>query len=132
MPWHLRGMSAVACEPNISPAGVVRRVRVGWIGVALTLAFIAGAVAMDIAWYWRLFAFVPAAVSASGFLQARRRTCIARAKEATFEHDDFSKTAARDEQVVASRKVAAGIRRDVTLIGVASALVAAATAFATM
>ncbi len=121
---------ASACEPNISDAGVVRRLRLGWIGVALTLAFIVGAVATDLAWYWRLLAFVPAVVSASGFLQALRRTCIARAKEGTFEHDDFSKTAAVDEQVIASRKVAAGIRRDVTIIGIGCALLAAATSFA--
>jgi hypothetical protein len=118
-----------SCEPNISHAGVVRRIRVGWIGVALTVAFIAGAMLTDIAWYWRLAAFVPAVVSASGFLQAQRRTCIARAKEGTFEHDDFSKTAAANEQVIASRAVAARIRRDVTLIGVVCALLAAATVF---
>jgi hypothetical protein len=129
--WHSTAVAmANACEPNISHAGVVRRVRVGWIGAALTFAFVVGAVLTDIAWFWRLAAFVPAVVSASGFLQAHRRTCIARAKEGTFEHDDFSKTAASDEQVRASRTMAARIRRDVTIIGVLCALLAAATVFA--
>jgi hypothetical protein len=104
--------------------------RVGWIGAALTLVFVAGAVATDIAWYWRLLAFLPAVVSASGFLQATRRTCIARANEGTFEHDDFSKTSADDEHVRASRAVAARTKRDVMIVGVLCALVAAATTFA--
>lgn len=103
--------------------------RLGWIAGAMTLVFIVGAVVTDIAWYWRLAAFVPAVASAGGFLQARRRTCIARSNEGTFEHDDFTRTPAHEEQVRASRKVAAGIRRDVMLVGVACALLAAATAF---
>ena len=58
----------------------------------------------------------------------RRNTCIARAAEGTFEHDDFSRTKAPDDDVAASRRVSATIRRDSALIGVAAGVVAALSA----
>jgi hypothetical protein len=63
-----------------------------------------------------------------GFLQARRQTCVARAAEGTFEHDDFSKTKAPDEDVRRSRAVAATVNRDALLIGLAAAVLAALSA----
>ena len=62
-------------------------------------------------------AITGAALAGVGFLQASRRTCVARAREGTFEHDDFSKTPAASDDVQRSRKVAAGINRDAALIG---------------
>jgi hypothetical protein len=83
-------------------------------------------VVMRVRWYWGLTMFVPAALSAIGFLQVSRNTCVMRAKEGTFEHEDFSTTKAADDEVAASRLVAATINRDTILIGLGGALVGAA------
>lgn len=116
-------MSAPDCKANISPSGRRRRLRFGnqWLVVAVALLVVL--VVMRVPWYGGLALFVPAALSAVGFLQARRSTCVLRAKEGTFEHDDFSTTRAPDDEVAASRGVAAKINRDVILIGVAGAAI---------
>ena len=116
------------CKPNISPRGRRMRRRVGLAGVLLGVGFIGWAMATHAEWYIRLAAFLPAAAAATGYLQANRNTCIARAAEGTFEHDDMSKTKAPDDEVAASRKVAAGIKRDTLIICVAAAAFGAATA----
>jgi hypothetical protein len=85
-------------------------------------------VALRAPWYGRLSLFFPASMSAVGFLQVRRNTCIARAAEGTFEHDDFSTTKAPDDNVAASRAVATGIRRDMILIGIVGAAIGVASA----
>ncbi|HEX4461768.1 MAG TPA: hypothetical protein VIA18_27500 [Polyangia bacterium] len=117
-----------ACRPNISPAGMRRRVRVGWASVVVGAIVFAGLVALHTKWYVRLAMFLPASLAAIGFLQASRKTCVARAGEGTFEHDDFSKTPAPDDDVRRSRAMAATINRDSLLIGVAAAVLAALSA----
>jgi hypothetical protein len=121
-------VEGVACQPNISPAGVRQRVRFGWGNVAFGIVLVGVLAAVHARWYWRLSAFLPAALAAVGFLQASRRTCVSRAAEGTFEHDDFSKIKAPDEDVRRSRVLAAGINRDSILIGVAAAILSAALA----
>ena len=93
------------------------------------MALFAASIALRWPFYFRATVFVPAAMAATGLLQAKRNTCIARAAEATFENEDFSTVKAPDDEVAASRKVAAGIKRDALLIGLASAVLAAASAF---
>jgi hypothetical protein len=118
----------VSCRPNISPAGRRRRQRVGYAALGVSIVMVAALAAAHAAWYWRALLFVPSSLSAIAFLQARRNTCIARASEGTFEHDDFSKTKAADDDAAASRHVASGIRRDATLIGLVCGALFAATA----
>jgi hypothetical protein len=118
----------LSCKANISPAGRLRRVRVGTVGLGLFVVLLVILVATRAAWYWRLVLFLPGAVAAVGLLQARRNTCIKRADEGTFEHDDFSTTKAPDDQVAASRVVAAGIRRDTLLAGLLAAAIGVASA----
>jgi hypothetical protein len=121
--------AGAACRPNISPAGKQRRRRVGYVALVASILLFVALIAVHASWYWRLLVFLPSSLTAVAFLQVSRQTCIARAAEGTFEHDDFSKTKAPDDEVAASRHVAAGIRRDSTLIGIASALLAVATAW---
>lgn len=116
------------CRPNISGAGRRRRTRVGYLTVMLTLLLLGVFLATGVSWYWRALIGLPAAMAAVCFLQVRRNTCIARAAEGTFEHEDFSRTKAPDDEVAASRRVAAGIRRDSALIGLACGVLAALTA----
>jgi hypothetical protein len=120
--------AALSCKANISPAGRRRRVRVGTVGLVLSLVLLVILVAARAAWYWRLVLFLPGAVAAVGLLQARRNTCIKRADEGTFEHDDFSTTKAPDDELAASRAVASGIRRDTLLAGLVAAAIGVASA----
>jgi len=116
------------CRPNISGAGKRRRVRIGYLAVMVTLLLMGVFLAAGVSWYWRALIALPAGLAAVSFLQARRNTCIARAAEGTFEQEDFSRTRAPDDEVTASRRVAAGIRRDSALIGLACGVLAALTA----
>ncbi len=119
--------SATSCTPNISSSGRRRRRGVGYVAavfsVVLTLAFIV----TRAAWFVRLVVLAPAALSAVGFLQASRGTCIAHAATGKIEHEDFSTTKAPAEELATSRVVAAGIRRDALLVGLLAAALAAAT-----
>ena len=117
------------CKPNISAAGRKRRVMVGWVASALGVGLFALAVALHWHWYLRATLFFPAALAATGFLQAARNTCVARAAEGTFENDDFTTTKAPDDEVAASRKVASTIKRDALIIGLASSAFGALSAF---
>ena len=118
-----------ACRPNISGAGRRRRLRIGYVATVVSLGLLALFVARGSAWYLRALIFVPAGLAAVSLLQVRRNTCVARAAEGTFEHEDFSRTPAPADDVAASRRVAAGIRRDSLLIALASAILAAITAW---
>lgn len=118
-----------SCKPNISPAGRRMRRRFGWTWALVSVLTFGLVVFVRSAWYWRALIALPAALSAIGFLQAGRNTCVARAAEGTFEHDDFSKIKAPDDDVAASRKVATGIRRDTLIIGLLCGAIAAGTVF---
>jgi hypothetical protein len=110
----------VPCRPNISPTGVRKRIVFGSWSVGATALLAAVLVVVHARWFWCLAVFVPAALAAVGFLQASRKTCVARAAENTFEHDDFTKTPAAEDDARRSRHVAAGINRDSILIGLAA------------
>jgi len=118
------------CRPNISGAGRRRRTRIGYAAVMVSFLLFGALLVSHAAWYWRALLCLPAGLAAVAFLQVRRNTCIARAAEGTFEHDDFSRTKAPDDEVAASRRVAATIRRDSALIAVACGVLAALTALA--
>jgi hypothetical protein len=120
--------AAALCRANISGAGRRRRTRIGYLAVMITLLLLGVFLATGASWYWRALIALPAGLAAVSFLQVRRNTCVARAAEGTFEHEDFSRTKAPDDEVAASRRVAAGIGRDSALIALASAVVAALTA----
>jgi hypothetical protein len=122
-------MEGAICKPNISAAGRKRRVMVGWVASALAVGLVALAIALRWPFYLRATLFFPAALAATGFLQASRSTCVARAAEGTFENDDFTKTKAPEDEVAESRAVARKIKRDALLIGLASAAFGALTSF---
>jgi hypothetical protein len=120
-------VTPIACTPNISGSGRRRRRNVGYAAAGLAAILAAAFVVAHVEWYVRIVVFVPAAMAAVGFLQASRNTCLAHASKGTIEQEDFSTTKASEEEVAASRLVAAGIRRDSLLIGAAAAMVAVAT-----
>jgi hypothetical protein len=120
--------AAPACTPNISAAGRRRRRRFGAQFAGLSVAAAGAGVIFRAPWAARAAVFLPAAISAIGYLQASRNTCVMRAREGTLEHDDFTTEAAPAADVAASRRVSAGIYRDALLIGGGAAVIAIATA----
>jgi len=68
-----------------------------------------------------------AMIAAVSVLQAQRVTCVARAREGTFEDDQLMMTPMADDDVARSRTVASGIIRDGVFVGVAWAILAAGT-----
>jgi hypothetical protein len=116
------------CRPNISPRGRRMRRYFGAVMLAVSLGMLAALIRWHAWWPSRALLFFPVYLAAVGFFQASRNTCVARAKEGMFEHDDMSKTPAASDDVAASREVARGIQRDAALVGAASALVGVATA----
>jgi hypothetical protein len=114
--------------PNISPAGERRRRRFGIEWAGISVAALGAAVWFRAPWPVRALVVAPAAMAAIGFLQARRQTCVLRAREGKFEGEDFSTEKAPPAQVAASRQVATGIKRDALLIGLGAGALAASTA----
>ena len=60
---------------NIGPAEIARRRRAGHVGLLVTLAVLAGLVAIDAPPLARLIVGLPAAAAASGYLQAWLKFC---------------------------------------------------------
>jgi len=117
------------CKANIGKAGKRRRMQVGWVAAISSVALVAAFAVFHVPWQWRTLVFLPAAMAAVGFLQATRNTCIAHASRGTIEHEDFSTSPAPPDELAASRRVAASIRRDAILIGFAAAAISVALAF---
>ncbi len=62
---------------NIGPAEIARRRRAGHVGVIATVGILAALVAIGAPPITRFVVILPAAVAASGYLQARERFCAA-------------------------------------------------------
>ena len=60
---------------NIGPAEIARRRRAGHVGLLVTVAVFAVLLAIDAPPLARLILIVPAAIAASGYLQARLKFC---------------------------------------------------------
>ncbi|CAN5258839.1 hypothetical protein BH11ACT3_BH11ACT3_21250 [soil metagenome] len=61
---------------NIGPAEIRQRRRMGWIGLAVTVVFLVLAFAFAVPPAFRLLAFLPAVMSATGFLQGAFHFCV--------------------------------------------------------
>ena len=61
---------------NIGPAEIRQRRRMGWVGLAVTVVYLV--LAFALAWppALRLLAFLPAVLSANGFLQGAFHFCV--------------------------------------------------------
>ena len=69
---------------NIGVAEVTRRRNTGWVGLAITVVAFVVLVWTDVNPWWRLLLFLPAMVSASGFLQAHFRFCAGFSRAGVF------------------------------------------------
>jgi hypothetical protein len=77
---------------NIGPAEIRQRRRVGWIGLAVAVVFLALAFALGIPAPYRLLVFLPVAMGASGFLQAGMHFCARFGASGLFNFGDVGPT----------------------------------------
>ena len=71
--------SATVYQPgvcNIGPAEIRRRRLSGWIGIAVSVVYLALAFGLGWAATWRLLVALPAMIAATGFLQAAFHFCV--------------------------------------------------------
>jgi hypothetical protein len=88
------GYQPGAC--NIGPAEIARRRRAGHVGLLATLALLGALIAIGAPPLARLLVALPAAGSATGYLQARFRFCVAFASRGIFNFGSLG----RSDQVV--------------------------------
>jgi hypothetical protein len=72
---------------NIGPAEIRSRRRSGFIGLVVTVLFIAAMVVFDVPWPWRLLVILPAALGATGFLQSALHFCVKFGTQGLFNMD---------------------------------------------
>lgn len=108
---------------NIGPAEISRRRRAGIVGSLLTLGLLIILVALDLPPVARLVLFFPAAVAASGFIQAQLKFCAGFAALGVFNFGG-----AGDRVTIDDPEARARDRRRGRQISVASFAIGAAVA----
>jgi hypothetical protein len=106
---------------NIGPAEIARRRRGGRVGLVATVGALAGLSLVKAPPLTRLVLAVPAAVSASGYLQARLRFCAGFGSLGVYNFGAVGATA-----TVADDEARAADRTRAVQIGAASAVIGAA------
>ena len=71
------GSEYIAGQCNIGQAEIRLRDKIGWQGLGITIILWLAFILLDVPAPWRLLLFFPASLSATGFLQARMRFCVA-------------------------------------------------------
>lgn len=77
---------------NIGPAEIKKRKQAGWTGLIATIALWAIFVWLDVPSIWRITLFLPAMMSATGFLQAYTHFCVYFGFANLFNFGDVGKT----------------------------------------
>ena len=112
---------------NIGPAEIRRRRLAGHVGVAVTLAVLGVEVALGAPPFLRLFAGLPVAVAASGYLQAWLQFCAAYGARGVFNFGALGETKRIEDAEARARDRAKSNRIALAslAIGVAAGVVAA-------
>ncbi len=69
---------------NIGPEETSRRRNLGWVSLAIAIVLLAILLGTGANVWWRLLIFLPATISASGFLQAYFHFCSGFARQGVF------------------------------------------------
>lgn len=77
---------------NIGPAEIRKRKQAGWMGLIATIALWALFIWFAVPAVWRLTIFLPATMSATGFLQAYMHFCAYFGLASLFNFGDVGKT----------------------------------------
>ena len=112
---------------NIGPAEIARRRRAGHVGLAITVGMVIGLVAIGAPPLLRLVLVAPAAVAASGYLQASLKFCAAFGRLGVYNFGRAGQTSSVGEAAAraADRRKANQIGFASLVIGLAVAIVAA-------
>ncbi len=119
MPWiTILGDGGSAYQPgvcNIGPAEIARRRRAGHVGLGATVILGGGLLAVGAPPLARLLVALPAALAASGYLQARLRFCAGFGSAGVFNFGSLGETHQVTDDVARARD-----RARATQIGLAS------------
>jgi hypothetical protein len=110
---------------NIGPAEIAVRRRVGHVGLAVTATLATALVRSNLHPAWRLTLALPAALAASGYLQARQQFCANYGFRGLYNFDALG-----HEQPVPRADTRAEDRRRARQIAAASAAIGAGVALA--
>jgi hypothetical protein len=69
---------------NIGEAEIKQRTMIGWVGLVVTIVYLAACYYFALAPIWRVVAFLPAALGATGFIQAWTHFCAGFGMEGVF------------------------------------------------
>jgi hypothetical protein len=111
---------------NIGPAEIRKRRQAGWFGLGATILLWAAFAIFRVSAPWRLFLFLPAALGATGFLQAALHFCAGFGMRGIF---NFGSEVGKTE-TVEQAEFRLKDRRKANLIGLYSILIGAAIAIA--
>ena len=111
---------------NIGPAEIARRRRTGHVGVLLAVALFVALVALNAPPLARFLVALPAAVAATGYLQAWLRFCVAFAALGVFNFGPLGREQCIDDPLARARDRARAVRLTAAaaLIGTAAGAVA--------
>jgi hypothetical protein len=125
-PTSLASQSAyVPGQCNIGQAEIAGRRRAGHVGVVATVGLLAVLIVVGAPPLARLLVALPAAVAASGYLQARLRFCAAYGARGVYNFDDIGSTIQVAEHEARRRD-----RSTATKIGLASGVIGLAVGVA--
>ena len=113
---------------NIGNEEISKRKQFGFIGLFITVVAYSLFVYLDVSSGIRFLIFVPAVISAIGFLQARMHFCVYYGLAEMFNFDSLGKTGKveNDEFIRKDKKRARLIIYSSVLIGIVAGLIAAA------
>lgn len=122
---HEERDSYVPGSCNIGPAEIARRRMAGHIGLLVTLLGFLALISIQVSALWRLVLFLPAAASASGYLQALLHFCAGFGSRGVYNFGPLG----RQEQI-ADPEALTRDRRMSRRIGLGSAVIGAVVAIA--
>ena len=131
-PLGAAGMPETAYQPgvcNIGPAEVAARRRSGHVGVIATLVVFAILVAIGAPPIARLLLAIPAAVAASGYLQARAKFCAGFGSRGVFNFGKLGSTQRIDDPEARSLDRRRAIRISLASFAIGLAVAIAAVLF---
>ena len=112
---------------NIGPAEIARRRRAGHVGLGVAVGLLAGLLAIDAPSPSRLVIALPAAVAASGYLQARLRFCAGFGSRGVYNFGELGTTLQVEDDEARRRD-----RARSSQIGLASVAIGAAAGIASV